>query len=126
AWQSTWIEWNWISLARYQHRLAAGLRVSAIGGSDYHPPEELRPESPFVLARPTTVLWLEELSEDAIVRAMKAGHGYITEDPKGPHLAITADGRPMGSLLPEIHEVRAEVKGAAGDRLVWIDASGEI
>ncbi len=126
VWQSTWIEWNWISLARYQHRLAAGLRVSAIGGSDYHQPAELRPEGPFVLARPTTVLWLEELSEAAVLKAMKLGHGYITEDPKGPHLAITADGHPMGSLVETAREVRAEVRGAAGDRLVWIDASGEI
>ena len=126
VWQATWIEWNWISLARYQHRLAAGLRISAIGGSDYHQPAELQPESPFVLARPTTVLWLDELSEAAILKAMKAGHGYITEDPNGPHLSITADGKPMGSLLETAHDVRAEVRGAAGDRLVWIDAGGEV
>ena len=126
VWQSTWIEWNWISLARYQHRLAAGLRIAAIGGSDWHQPADLRPEGPFVLARPTTVFYLEELSEAAVLKAMKAGHGYITEDPSGPHLSITADGQPMGSLLRKAQEVRAEVKGAAGDRLVWIDASGEI
>jgi hypothetical protein len=126
VWQSTWIEWNWISLGRYQHRLAAGLRIAAIGGSDYHQPAELKPEGPFVLARPTTVLWLEELSEAAILKAMKAGQGYITEDPSGPHLSITGDGLPMGSVLPAVREVRAEVRGAAGDRLVWIDAGGEI
>ena len=126
VWQSTWIEWNWISLARYQHRLAAGLRISAIGGSDWHQPAELQPEGPFVLARPTTVLYLEELSEAAILRAMKAGHGYITEDPDGPHLSITADGHPMGSTVQSAGEIIAEVLGAAGDRLVWIDASGEI
>lgn len=126
VWQSTWIEWNWISLARYQHRLAAGLRIAAIGGSDYHQPRELKPEGPFVLARPTTVLYLEELSEAAILKAMKAGHAYITEDPSGPHLSITADGRPMGSLLPKPGEVAATVRGAPGDRLSWIDASGEI
>jgi hypothetical protein len=126
VWQSTWIEWNWISLGRYQHRLAAGLRIAAIGGSDYHQPADLKPEGPFVLARPTTVLWLEELSEAAILKAMKAGQGYITEDPSGPHLSITADGLPMGSVLPAVREVRAEVRGAAGDRLVWIDAGGEI
>ncbi len=126
VWQSTWIEWNWISLARYQHRLAAGLRISAIGGSDYHQPAEVKPDGPFVLARPTTVLWLEELSEDAIIDALRAGRGYITEDPKGPHLAITAGGKPMGSLLETPADISAEVRGAAGDRLVWIDASGEI
>jgi hypothetical protein len=126
VWQSTWIEWNWISLARYQHRLAGGLRISAIGGSDYHQPTELQPESPYTLARPTTVLYLEELSEAAILKALKAGHGYITEDPSGPHLSITADGQPMGSLLQHADEVAAHVIGAAGDRLSWIDASGEV
>jgi hypothetical protein len=126
VWQSTWIEWNWISLARYQHRLAAGLRISAIGGSDWHQPIDLKPEGPFVLARPTTVLYLEELSETAVINAIKAGHGYVTEDPSGPHLSITADGKPMGSVVHGAEEVRAQVRGAAGDRLVWIDASGEV
>lgn len=126
VWQSTWIEWNWISLARYQHRLAAGLRISAVGGSDYHQPVELQPDGPYVLARPTTVLYLEELSEAAIIKALKAGHGYVTEDPSGPHLSITADGQPMGSVVQRAKEVRAHVKGAAGDRLSWIDATGEV
>jgi predicted metal-dependent phosphoesterase TrpH len=126
VWQSTWIEWNWISLARYQHRLAAGLRITAIGGSDWHQPAEVQPESPYVLARPTTVLYLEELSEAAILKAMKAGHGYITEDPSGPHLSLMADGKPMGSMMRRAREVVATVKGAGGDRLSWIDASGEV
>lgn len=124
VWQSTWFEWNWVSLERYQQRLAAGLRLSAIGGSDYHQPQELQPEGPFVLARPTTVFYLDELSEDQILKAMRAGHGYITEDPKGPHLAITANGQPMGSRIPAAEVVEAEVRGAAGDLLVWIDATG--
>ena len=126
VWQSTWIEWNWITLGLYQHRLAAGLRISAIGGSDWHQPKELQPESPYVLARPTTVFYLQELSEAAILKAMKAGHAYITEDPKGPHLSITADGRPMGSVMRRAGEVVATVKGAAGDLLSWIDATGEV
>lgn len=32
----------------------------------------------------------------------------------------------MGSLLPKPGEVAATVRGAPGDRLSWIDASGEI
>jgi hypothetical protein len=79
-----------------------------------------------VLARPTTVLYLEELSEAAILKAMKAGHGYITEDPSGPHLSLMADGKPMGSMMRRAREVVATVKGAGGDRLSWIDASGEV
>jgi hypothetical protein len=125
VWQQAWLSRNWISLARYQERLAAGLKISAIGGSDFHQPAELRPEGPFALARPTTVLWLEELSEDAVLAAMKAGRGYVTESPTGPHLALTVDGAPMGSTVRG-GRAKAHVKGAAGDLLAWFDASGEI
>ena len=125
VWQSTWLDWNWVSLERYQHRLAAGLRLSAIGGSDFHQPATLQREGPLVLARPTTVLYLAELSEPAVLAAMKSGNGYVTEGPGGPHLSISADGWPMGSRVRMATEVLAEVHGAAGDRLVWIDAHGE-
>jgi hypothetical protein len=126
VWQSTWMAWNWIALERWQQRLVSGLRLSAIGGSDYHQPAQLMPEGPLVLARPTTVLWLPELSEDAILAAMKAGEGYVTESPTGPALVMTVDGRPMGSTVTAARMGRAEIKGAKGDRLVWIDASGDI
>ena len=126
VWQTTWMAWNWISLARYQQRLAAGLRLSAIGGSDFHQPDRLLPEGPLVLARPTTVLWLEELSEDAILAAMKAGHGYVTESPTGPALILTIDGHPMGSSVAHARTAQVEIHGARGDRLVWIDAGGDV
>ena len=46
VWQSTWMAWNWVSLERYQQRLAAGLRLSAIGGSDYHQPDRAAARGP--------------------------------------------------------------------------------
>lgn len=124
VWQSTWLAWNWVSLGRYQQRLAAGLRISAIGGSDFHQPEALQPEGPLVLARPTTVLWLEALSEDNVLAAMKAGRGYVTESPSGPHLEITLNGQPMGSTVRRPITADAVVRGARGDTLAWIDAGG--
>jgi len=127
VWQTAWLAYNWISLARYQQRLASGLRISAIGGSDFHQPDRLMPEGPFVVGRPTTVLELPELSEDAILAAMKAGRGYVTESPRGPHLAITIGETPMGGAVPAgAIEAKAEVRGAAGDRLVWVDATGTV
>jgi hypothetical protein len=126
VWQSTWMAWNWVSLGRWQSRLARGLRLSAIGGSDYHQPELLRPEGPLVLARPTTVLWLPELSEDAILAAMKSGRGYITESPGGPHLEIVAGDTPMGGTAATILSLAVTVRGAAGDDLTLWDATGEI
>lgn len=126
VWQSTWMAWNWVALERWQARLASGLRISAIGGSDYHQPAELQPEGPLVLARPTTVFWLDSLSEDNVLAAMKAGRGYITESPTGPHLAITVNGIPMGGTAGKPLTCRAEIRGAKGDTLVWIDAAGII
>ncbi|MFD2649411.1 CehA/McbA family metallohydrolase [Devosia albogilva] len=126
VWQSTWMAWNWVSLERYQRRLASGMRLSAIGGSDFHQPDRLLPEGPLVLARPTTVLWLPELSEDAILAAMKSGHGYITESPSGPHLEIRNGDAVMGGTARELGAVDVTVRGAAGDRLVLIDADGVV
>ncbi|OAM77069.1 CehA/McbA family metallohydrolase [Devosia elaeis] len=126
VWQSTWLAWNWIALDKWQARLASGLRLSAIGGSDFHQPVDLQPEGPLVLARPTTVLWLPELSEDAVLTAMKSGHGYVTESPNGPHLEIDAHGTPMGGTIETISSVSVTARGAAGEILSLIDASGEI
>ncbi|WP_375598498.1 CehA/McbA family metallohydrolase [Devosia sp. Naph2] len=126
VWQSTWLAWNWISLERYQQRLAAGLRISAIGGSDYHQPDRLMPEGPLVLARPTTVLFLPELSEDAVLAAMKAGHGYVTESPTGPHLEIRVGDIVMGGMARALASIEVVARGAAGDLLVLIDATGPV
>ena len=126
VWQSTWLAWNWISLERYQQRLAAGLRISAIGGSDYHQPDRLMPEGPLVLARPTTVLFLPELSEDAVLAAMKAGHGYVTESPTGPLLEMRVGDIVMGGTARALAEVEVVARGAAGDLLVLIDATGPV
>jgi hypothetical protein len=126
VWQSTWLDHNWISLGRYQQRLAEGMRLSAIGGSDYHQPADLKPEGPLVLARPTTVLWLPELSEDAVLAAMKSGYGYVTESPDGPHLEITGGAAVMGGEVPHLHSVEIYVRGAKGDDLVLIDTTGPI
>jgi predicted metal-dependent phosphoesterase TrpH len=127
VWQSSWLTSNWVSRDRYQLRLASGRRISAIGGSDFHQPEKLGPEGQFALARPTTVLWLDELSEAAVLAAMKAGRGFVTESPSGPHLSIEAGDNWMGSSVPfGPIEVSAEVRGAAGDELVWLDATGVV
>lgn len=124
VWQHPWLAWNWVSLARWQDRLAAGLRLPMVGGSDWHQPADLRPEGAFALARPTMVLWLPELSEDAILAAMRMGRGYVTEGPHGPHLELTLGGAPMGGVGRGPAEVR--VRGAAGDLLTLHDAGGEI
>ncbi|WP_169193711.1 CehA/McbA family metallohydrolase [Devosia sp. MC1541] len=126
VWQSTWLAWNWVALEKYQQRLASGLKLSAIGGSDFHQPDRSLPEGPLVLARPTTVFYMPELSENAVLSAMKSGYGYVTESPTGPHLEIRAGDSVMGGTCDAISEIEVTIRGAAGDTLSLIDASGEI
>lgn len=126
VWQSAWLDLNWEALEKYQQRLVSGRRISLIGGSDYHQPAELRPEGPLVLARPTTVLHLPELSEDAVLAALKSGYGYVTESPNGPHLEISAGTAVMGSVVEKITALDVTIRRAKGDQLSLIDASGMI
>ena len=129
VWQSAWPVWNWISLGAMAG--TAGFRAAASppsAAATSISPTASSPRGPLGLGRPTTVLWLPELSEDAVLAAMKAGRGYVTESPGGPHLAISADGAPMGGDHPAPAAIAAEarVRGAAGDTLVWVDASGPV
>jgi hypothetical protein len=59
-----------------------------------------------------------------VLAAMKAGRGYITESPGGPHLEITLNDQPMGSAVQRPVTAEAVVRGAGGDTLAWIDAGG--
>lgn len=118
-------------LKTYDRFLAEGRRISLIGGSDYHQPEDLMPPSLFGLGRPTTVLWLPHLDAASVVGGLKSGHGYIMESPTGPHLAFTVDGHPFfwGGGVHQFGghvTVDVEVTGTAGDRLVWVSEAGEI
>ena len=125
VWQSHWLAGNHISLARYQARLASGMRITAIGGSDFHQPATEPENNPVTLARPTTFLWLEDLSLTAILDAMRAGRSFVTESPTGPLLTISAGAVPMGGqCAPDVNRLSLRVAGGAGEQVDIWDARG--
>ena len=125
VWQSHWLAGNFISLAKYQARLARGERVTAIGASDFHQPQIEPAGNPFTLARPCTFLWLEELSVDGVLDAMRKGRSFVTESPNGPRLTIQAGDTPLGgSVDADRIELTVAVTGAQGDEIALIDVSG--
>ena len=128
VYHGNWLHDNDGVLARYDRFLAEGRQISLVGGSDYHQEAVLQPPGPVGLGRPTTVLWLPFLDVRSVVGALKTGHGYVTESPTGPHLAFTANGQPMGSKLAGGGDITidVEVKGASGDRLVWVSEAGPV
>ena len=62
-------------------------RIVANGASDVHGFEN---DQGFALGAPTTVAYARELSKDAVVDALEAGRSYITCDPDGPGLYLSA------------------------------------
>ena len=125
VWQSHWLAGNQLSLSRYQQRLASGMRITAIGGSDFHQPAVERDDNLLTLARPTTFLWLEELSVDGILEALRAGRSFVTERPAGPKLMISAGEVMMGGeIAAGTSRLSIRARDAAGERVDIWDANG--
>ena len=134
AWQGPWWLRNWASLARYDRLLAAGRRLTLVGGSDRHQPagpetdpDELR------VGSPTTWLQLARVSVPHVLAALKAGRASVSEGPTGPRLEAYAgttagDAIPTGARLAAAdgHPVRARALGAVGERLRWVGAHGVV
>ena len=63
-------------ISLWQEELNKGFRLTGIGGSDNHD-AELPRDARSAVGRPTTVLYSAELSEHAILNAVRAGHVSI-------------------------------------------------
>lgn len=74
----------------WEARLNEGLRITAIGGSDNHD-ASLDPVRPASVGYPTTVVHAAELSQPAILAAIRAGHVFIdTQGSRERTLEVTA------------------------------------
>jgi hypothetical protein len=63
-------------VAFWEARLNAGFRLTAVGGSDNHD-ATLDPAKPSAVGRPTTVVYAQALSQDAILTGLRAGRVFI-------------------------------------------------
>ena len=66
----------------WQRQLDRGMRLTAIGGSDNHN-AQIKPGQRNAIGSPTTVVHAENLSERAILQAVRAGHVFV--DTEGTH-----------------------------------------
>ena len=69
-------EARWSSIPFWEERLNAGFRVTGIGDSDNHNPDA-PPNDSSSIGVPTTVVHARELSQDAILDAIRAGHVFV-------------------------------------------------
>lgn len=63
-------------VALWEEQLNKGFRITGIGGSDNHD-ADLPPDARSAIGRPTTVIRAHELSERAILDAIRAGHVFV-------------------------------------------------
>jgi hypothetical protein len=130
VWQAPWRFYNWESLEKWDIQLQQGRRVVAVGGSDVHSVPPAEPRHPHGLAEPTTWVYAEP-SEAGVLAAIRAGHAYISDAPRGAHLSLWADedgdGRyekMMGdAVAPKVVRFRVDVAGGM-DRRLWIMSDG--
>jgi hypothetical protein len=64
--------------------LSEGLRVAAVGGSDYHG----RKDSEVRLGEPTTWIRPRSRSPECLVEAIRLGRTFVTRSPEGPRIDI--------------------------------------
>jgi hypothetical protein len=93
----------------WEARLNSGLRITAIGGSDNHD-ATLDPGKPQSVGYPTTVVHAAELSQPAILAAIRAGHVFVdVTGSRDRTLEVTAAS---GGKTAEMGDVLAAPAGA--------------
>ncbi len=131
VWQAPWFLSNYQALARWDALLRGGQRVVGVGGSDQHQPA---PGDTYwqKVGQPTTWVYADELSERAILEAIKAGHVFISAGPGGPQLELKGRAGEQEAMMGDTLTVSggqpvqltARVQGAAGLVLRLVGARG--
>jgi hypothetical protein len=127
AWNGPWPLLNEECLAFWEHKLRAGKRFSAVGGSDNH---FLKREHHASLGVPTTYIYCEgEPSPTALLDGLRAGHTFLTESPDGPEIRLYAGESMMGDTVSsEATKIPLSVstRYAAGMTLEVCGAQGQL
>lgn len=121
-WNGPMRESNLRAVGLWQSMLAAGQKIPAVGGSDYHRDSLFQ-----MLGGPTTCVFAMSSGPSDILSALKAGHAYISFAPDGPELSLSSGEAIMGDTVRWSQEqaVRIEAAGLkAGDIIRVVTPNG--
>jgi hypothetical protein len=90
VWQLAWFMLNDQSMDVWEGLLKEGHRLTAVGGSDYHQEPFTGELGLITLGTPCNWVYAEELSVEGILAGLRAGHVFISENPSGPQLFLSA------------------------------------
>lgn len=99
------------AIALWDGLCAEGRRIAAVGGSDDHRAGTSTDPFSSPIGSPTTMVWAESLSEQAILDGIAAGRTVVK-------LQDAAD--PLAALALEGTDATVTVTGGAGQALVWV------
>ncbi len=106
----------------WEARLGTGAHVAAIGGSDDHSAGTNTGALSSPIGSPTTMVYAEELSAEAIVRAVQAGRTVVKlEGPGDPMVELTAGDAMIGDTVTDrTVELTARVTGGMGATIAFV------
>lgn len=114
------------ALAFWDAHLDAGGRAAAIGGSDDHRAGIDLDSLQSPIGSPTTMVYADALSVDAILAGVRAGRTVVKlEGPDDPMVELTADGAMVGDTVDGPVTLRAVVTGATSGTLAFV-RNGEL
>jgi len=90
VWSGLWFRMNFQSVNWWDELAGKGIRRVAVGGSDFHSPEEGTARDFFNVGTPTTWVLSKGKSPGSIIDGIRAGRTFISKDPKGPILLLRA------------------------------------
>jgi len=90
VWNGPWTGLNEMSLEYWSSLLAAGMRLAAVGGSDYHRSGERSGLEMRDIGAPSNWVPISGLPTAAkILDALRGGHASLSEAPSGPFLELS-------------------------------------
>ncbi|MCZ8516673.1 CehA/McbA family metallohydrolase [Paenibacillus filicis] len=93
-WNGPWREDNELTLNWWHEQLAAGRKLVAVGGSDFH---RVQPHAKHGM--PTNWVYAESRTVRGILEAVDRGRLYLSYAPEGPRLTMNADRWMMGDTI---------------------------
>jgi hypothetical protein len=98
----------------WQKRLNEGFRETAIGGSDNHN-ASYNPEHESAIGFPTTVIYADNLSEEAVLKAIRAGHVFVdVQGSRDRAIEFTAESDSQKVMMGD------DVKAPAGSKVHFV------
>ena len=89
VWQGLWNRGNLEAVAWWDRLLCEGRRVTGVGGSDRHQPQDYDPHFPHQVGTPATRVRASGLSTEEILQGIRTGRATVAESPHGPWLDMT-------------------------------------